>query len=60
MPFNVIISFQEESCLSLLVNVKKAVALKELSTFLENLQSKSLNLRTGKQLNTVLPTASDA
>jgi hypothetical protein len=60
MPFNVIISFQEESCLSLLVNVKKAVALKVLSTFLENLQSKSLNLRTGKQLNTVLPTASDA
>jgi hypothetical protein len=42
------------------VNVKKAVALKVLSTFLENLQSKSLNLRTGKQLNTVLPTASDA
>jgi hypothetical protein len=44
----------------LLVNVKKAVALKELSTFLEELRSKSVNLRTRDRLHTSLLAANDA
>ena len=45
---------------NLLVNIKKVVALEVLSTFLEILESKNLNLYTEEQLNTVLPTTSDA
>jgi hypothetical protein len=39
------------------VNVKKAVALEILTAFLEELRSQSVNLRTKKRLNTILPAA---
>jgi hypothetical protein len=37
----------------LLVNVKKAMALEILSTYLEELRSERVNLRTGEWLNTI-------
>jgi hypothetical protein len=41
------------------VNVKKAVTLEILTTLVEELKSQSMNLRTRKRLNTILPTAID-
>jgi hypothetical protein len=42
------------------LNIKKAVALEVLTTFLEELQFESMNLCTRKWLNTILLTANDA
>jgi hypothetical protein len=42
------------------VYVEKAVAFEVLSTFMEELQSKSVNLRTRKRLDAILLAATDA
>jgi hypothetical protein len=42
------------------VYVEKAVALEVLSTFMEELRSKSVNLRTRKRLDAILLAATDA
>ena len=40
--------------------VEKVVALEVLSTFMEELQSESVNLRTRKRLDAILLAANDA